>query len=224
MSLLVIMCVLAMEPKELLPGAWVDDGIVEFDATIAMDCHHPETPDVYLEMLITGPDTREHESLLVSPLKPSSLHAALLAAGFEQGHPIQFSEDGNRTPATGDQLLVQVQLETNDEWIDLLSWVRHVEHDTPLLGAEHWDGLVFAGSELNDDGIYRADREGALVSLTAWGFEVVSPVWILSPDASQDEPVWIANRDEVPEFGDPVRVRIVAALSTTEDAAQESSE
>lgn len=224
MSLLVVLFALAFEPTELLPGAWVDDGVVEFDAKVAMDCHHPETPDVYLEMLITGPDTREHESLLVSTLKPSNLHAALLAAGFEQGHPIQFAEDGKRTPATGDLLHVQVRQENCDDWIDLLDWVTHVESNTPLLESDPWNGFVFAGSEFNDDGVYRADREGALVSLTPWGFEVISPVWTISPDASQDEPIWIANRDEVPRIGDSVRVRIVGVLVHSDDSEQDSDD
>lgn len=224
MSLFLVLFALALEPSELLPGAWVDEGLVEFDAKVAMDCHHPETPDVYLEMLITGPDTREHESLLVSTLKPSNLHAAMLAAGFEQGHPIQYVEDGKRTPATGDQLFIQIQEANSDAWIDLLDWVTHVEKSTPLLEANHWNGFVFAGSGINDDGMYGADREGALVSLTPWGFEVVSPVWTISPDASQDEPVWIANRDEVPQIGDSVRVRIVGVPVHTDEAEQDSGD
>lgn len=207
--MILVLPALATEPAELLPGVWVEDGAVEFEAKVAMDCHHPETPDVYLEMLITRPDTREHESLLVTPLKPSSLHTAMLAAGFESGYPVQYADDGGeRRSATGDPLQITVQVHGEDHWTDLMEWVVHVEGHTPLIESDLWEGLVFAGSVFNDDGVYKADREGAIASMTPWGFEVISPVWTLSPDASVDEPVWIADSDQVPNLGDAVRVRI----------------
>jgi len=197
------------EPKEMLPGVWVNEvggGVVEIDAAVAMDCHHPETPDVYLEMLITSPDSREHESLLVSSVKPANLHAGLLVAGFKAGHPVSFV-DGQRISATGDGVIVEVRLEDSGDWVGLVDWVTHVEAATSLVADAGWAGLVFAGSVFTDEGEFKADREGALVSLTPWGFEVVSPAWVVSPDASVDEPVWIADRDLVPEIGTKVRVR-----------------
>ena len=157
-------------------------------------------------MLITAPDTREHESLLVSTVQPSSLHAGLLAAGFEPGSPIAY-EDDQPKPATGDAIVVEVQIDGTEDWIQLIDWVAHVSEDLRVIDAPNWNGLVFAGSVLTDSHVYKADREGALVSLMSWGFEVISPVWTISPDASVDEPVWIADRDMVPEIHTPVRVR-----------------
>lgn len=212
------------EPVEMLPGVWVNESVVEIDASIAMDCHHPETPDVYLEMLITGPDTREHESLLVSDVSPSNLHAGLLAAGFEPGHPIEFKED-TRIPATGDGIVIEVLVEDSEGWIDIARWVVHVESGTCVVDDAGWGGLVFAGSKVLEGGGYAGDREGALVSLTPWGFETVSPAWVVSPDASIDEPVWIANRDLVPERGDKVRVRFrKIEVEAEEDLAESESE
>ncbi|MBL4809182.1 MAG: hypothetical protein JKY43_03875 [Phycisphaerales bacterium] len=211
-GLVLVLCLSFGEPKEMLPGVWVDEGTVEINASVAMDCHHPETPDVYLEMLITSPDTREHESLLVSMVKPANLHAGLLAAGFEPGKPVSFV-DGERVSATGDGVIVEVRVEDSEDWVGLVEWVSHVENGTDLTEDTGWDGLVFAGSVLIGDGQYgqygqyKADREGALVSLTPWGFEVISPAWVVSPDASVDEPVWIANREVVPKIGVKVRVR-----------------
>jgi len=212
----VALCLSFGEPKEMLPGVWVGNETVEIDAAVAMDCHHPETPDVYLEMLITGPDTREHESLLVSIVKPANLHAGLLAAGFESGKPVVF-EDSKRVSATGDGVVVEVRVDGSEDWIALVDWVTHVEDATGLIEDTGWAGLVFAGSVLTDDGIYKADREGALVSLTPWGFEVVSPAWVVSPDASVDEPVWIADRDLVPEMGTKVRVRFSKVETESEE-------
>ncbi|MEQ9207080.1 MAG: YdjY domain-containing protein [Phycisphaerales bacterium] len=208
MSVLLIMMLAFRvdDPVEMLPGIWVSESVVEIDASVAMDCHHPETPDVYLEMMITGPDTREHESLLVSDVTPANLHAGLLAAGFVPGSPIRF-DDQHRIPATGDRVLVETRLGDTDEWVELALWVVHVENGSAVTLDAGWGGLVFAGSTVNEAGVYAADREGALVSLTPWGFETVSPVWVVSPDASIDEPVWIANRELVPEKGEEVRVR-----------------
>jgi len=217
-----LVCVAMGEPRELLPGVWVDDGVVEIDASVAMDCHHPETPDVYLEMLITGPDTREHESLLVSEVKPSNLHAGLLAAGFEPGKPVQFV-DGKRVSATGDGVVVEVRIEDSEEWVKLVDWVSHVDEGSALVEDVGWAGLVFAGSKIRGGGVYAGDREGALVSLTPWGFEVVSPAWTVSPDAAVDEPVWIANRELVPAMGVGVRVRLRKIETETESETESES-
>ncbi|MFK7758451.1 MAG: YdjY domain-containing protein [Phycisphaerales bacterium] len=226
-------CSVGQELKQLLPGLWVEEGVVEFDAKIAMDCHHPDTPDVYLEMFICGPDSREHESLLVTQVLPSSLHAGLLAAGITPGGPVSYVQDEEsgrvkRIAAYGDPVRLEVHMGDPKEdsgmtsgWISILDWAVHVENEVLLSEEPRWDGFVFAGSVL-DEGIargpkYGADREGSHVSLTAFGHEVISPVWIVSPDAGVDEPVWIANRDLVPEFGSAVRVRITRTVENEED-------
>jgi len=207
------------ELKPLLPGIKLADGVVEFRGEIAVDAHHPETPNVYLEMLVTAPNSREHESLIVSPIKPSSLHAALLAAGLEPGRPLNRDGDGNTIPATGDDVIVLVSLVDDDgepgEFIPLVDWAIHVDDDSPLVEANNWEGLVFAGSKLTHRG-YAADLGGTLVSLTPFGDEVVSPVWTVSHRAEINEPVWIANRHLLPKQGTLVVVRIEAAKDEPE--------
>ena len=201
---------------ELLPGLHIAKDIVEFSGTIAIDCHHPDTPDVYLEMLVTAPDSREHESLIVSSIKPSNLHAALLAAGFEPGSPLKRSRDGTITPASGDALRILVSTTDPDgeqsEYIPIESWVVGDNANEPKQLAESpaWTGLVFAGSILNKHG-YAADRGGTLISLTSFGDEVIAPTWTISHQADIDTPTWIANRERVPEIDTPVRIRIEAA-------------
>ncbi len=221
LSISVLLCTMfADDPVEMLPGLWVENGEVQFDAKVAMDCHHPETPDVYLEMMITGPDTREHESLLVTGIGASNLHAAMLAAGFEPGSPITFGEDAKRIPASGEELVIEVRIQEDSEWVDLASWVVHVDEGTGLAEDAGWAGLVFAGSKTVHGKGYLADREGSLVSLTPWGHEVISPVWTLSPDATVDEPVWIADREQVPEIHTEVRVRIRSSERGEESSAE----
>lgn len=200
----------AKEPefRELLPSIRVVEGIVEFDGVIAIDAHHPDTPDVYLEMFITAPDSREHESLVVSKIKASNLHAGLLAAGFESGSPITRNESGKPVAAHGDQLRVTVAIgDRPDHFIPITDWVMRVETEHPLIESEQWGGFAFAGSKFTQRG-YEADGTGTLVSLTSFGDEVIAPTWTLSHLAEIDEPVWIANRNRIPTKNTPVIIRI----------------
>lgn len=203
--------------SELLPGIRVTDGIVEFGGQIAIDAHHPDTPDVYLEMFITAPDSREHESLIVTDIKPSNLHAAFLAAGFESGAPLTRGADGEQIPAHGDPLIIEVAVDQDHpEFQAITEWVMHVEHESGIVDDERWAGFVFAGSKLTRRG-YEADGAGTIASLTSFGNEVIAPTWTISHLAEIDEPVWIANRDQIPEKGTPVTVRITKPESHEPD-------
>ncbi len=214
------------ELKELLPGLHIGEGIVEFDGSVAIDCHHPETPDVYLEMLVTAPDSREHESLVVASIKPSLLHAALLAAGFEPGKPLSRDKAGKTVPASGDRLrvLVAVIVDNEDDapasFVPIESWAIHLDTEQQLAEASSWTGLVFAGSIFVRNQ-YAADRAGTLISLTSFGDEVIAPTWTVSSKADIDEPVWIANRKLVPKQGTPVRIRIEAHAAEGESESHE---
>lgn len=213
--------------KPLLPGLKVAEHLVEFEGEIAVDAHHPDTPDVYLEMFITAPDSREHESLVVARIKPSNLHAALLAAGFESGAPLSRDEDSQPVKAHGDALRVLVALppagEGTPAFIPLTDWVMHIEDQTGITDSEQWGGLVFAGSMFSNRG-YEADGAGTLVSLTSFGNEVIAPTWTVSHLAEIDEPVWIAHRDRIPKKGQRVIVRIVPEKSADPDTETESHE
>jgi len=195
--------------KELLPGVRVARHTVEFRGTVCADVSHPQTPVVYLELLVTAPDSREHESLVVTTVKPSSIHAGLLAAGFEPGHPIRWSKGQVEAGAEGPNLRVEVAVIEGGKpgaFVDLSSWAVHKNSSKRLSEAEGW-GLVFAGSVLAEDG-YAADRTGTIVGLAGFGTEVVAAAWDLSPESAVDEPVWIVDKKKTPKFGTEVVVRI----------------
>lgn len=201
----------APESRELLPGVRVGEGFVEFGGTVCADLSHPQTPVVYLELLITGPDSREHESLVVTSVKPSNIHAGLLAAGLEPGRPIAWRGAKVAHSAEGDAVRVEVAV-LDDEgdpgpFVDLASWAINKETDVRLTEAEGWK-LVFAGSLLDEQSGYAADNTGTIVGLTGFGTEVVAAAWDLSPQAAIDEPVWIVDKERVPELGTGVVVRI----------------
>ncbi len=220
---LVTILILTEPPKEplteLLPGLFISEGIVEFEGTIAIDCHHPDTPDVYLEMFVTAPDSREHESLVVASLKPFALHAALLAAGFEPGLPLtRHIESNEPIPAKGDRLSILIQAlpvidddSINDQQpsplIPIENWVTSDQRNLSLSDSSQWGGFVFAGSTLIGS-TYTADQSGTLISLTSFGDEVIAPTWTVSHLAEIDQPIWIANNNLLPKQGTKVRIRV----------------
>jgi hypothetical protein len=208
------------ELRDLLPGVRVAEGVVEFRGTVCADLSHEQTPVVYLELLVTGPDSREHESLVVTRVKPSAIHAGLLAAGMEPGNPVRWGPDGIEKPAAGPRVRVEAAVVGEGgmgPFVDLASWVVRKDTREGLVGAEGW-GLVFAGSMTDDRG-YAADKAGTIVGLTGFGTEVVAAAWGLSPTASVDEPVWIVDKATVPTFGTEVVVRI-ARIKTPDEAPE----
>lgn len=211
--------------RELVPGVRVGAGVVEFNGTVCADASHPQTPVVYLELLVTGPNTREHESLVVTTVKPSAIHAGLLAAGFEHGSPVRI-EHGTRMHATGDAvrvLVAPIESGKSGRFVPLSDWVVGVQDPEDaggtepqrLADADGW-GLVFAGSLLKDDG-YAADQTGTIVGLTGFGTEVIAASWLLSPWAAQDEPEWIVDADRVGAFGTDVIIRLEAIPNSEND-------
>ena len=205
------------EPFEftaLAPGLRTDLAarVVEFDGTVAVDTKNPDTPDVFLELIACTPDTREHESLVVSPVQPSLIHAALLAINLEPGQPgriIGTSTGVIREPARGDAVTVELRWEDQRGRAQSAApeaWIRmETGEDTPELD---W---VFAGSRIvtrRGFDLYDADGAGTVIGLTTFGSEVIAPTTTLSPDSGTDTPVFLADNDAMPTRGTPVTVRI----------------
>lgn len=188
-------------------------GIVELDGFVAEDVHHPDTPKVYLEVLVCSRGTREHEALVVTDVTPSLVHAALLASGLEPGSPgnVVMTPDRSvvRTSPTGGMVGVTFRLVESGRTTDPLTWAVHADSDKTL--AESGSGFVFAGSvmrEGNGRSWYAADAEGTIVGLATFGTETIALTNAISHASSIDEPEWIANRSLVPAKGTPVVVRI----------------
>ncbi|MBK7405631.1 MAG: hypothetical protein IPJ41_13660 [Phycisphaerales bacterium] len=204
---------------EVLPGVRADprEGIVEFDGEIAVDCHDLETPDVYLEVVCCGRDSREHEALVVTDVAASLVHAALLSVGAEPGHPGGWRREGDR--------VVPVQPEGSgvEVWILVRgpdgtiaehapgSWIRDLKSGRSLSEIAPDDGWVFAGSRVRrfgDRDVYDADGTGQIVGLHTFGSETIAWKHVESPDSAQDDPRWLAIDDRVPPIGTPVTIRL----------------
>lgn len=204
---------------ELFPGARLEKTRrwVEFDGIVPINAHNPETPIVYLEAFVCGPDSKEHESLVMTKVRPSHLHAALLAAGFSPGAPAKWiggPQGARATPAKGDALRVTFVVTSADgreSQSEPWTWAKHVRTGAAMTPPA--SPFVFAGSRMvhrNGREWYDADGVGVLVGLHAWESETIAWRTPMSPWARDEEPVWIADAAKVPKVGTSVRVRIAA--------------
>lgn len=188
---------------------------MEFDGEIAIDAHHPQTPRVYLEVLVCTHDTREHESVVVTRAKPSLVHAAMLACGLTEGSPGSWDWDETTKtlraiPPTGDPL--RVDLIVDGVARSLADYAVRADSGAPLSDSGPPPAsFLFSGSTLRLRGgadRYEADGAGTLVGLTTFGTETIAWSRMYSPDASLEDPVWIANSALLPPRGTKVQVRI----------------
>lgn len=218
---------IAHEFVEMLPGIRVDleHGVIEFDAVVAVDCHDPETPTVYLEVICCTPDTREHEALVVTTVPPSFVHAALLAVGGSPGRPGAWRQEGKAiiaVPPTGDRVRVTfltTEADGSTRAHDPAEWIIQKETGRTLREVLPETGWVFAGSRLREfrgREVYDADGTGQLIGLHTFGSEMIGWQQIESPEAGIDEPQWLANAARVPRIGRPIVVRLeVVRVSKT---------
>lgn len=204
---------------EVQPGVFANlaQRWVEFEGIVPVDCHDPVTPRVYLEVFVCTPDSKEHESLVMTRAKPSDVHTALIAIGLVPGRPGSFRAEGGRAapvPAEGDPVRVTVSWADGDRRREapIEDWVVHADTGARFTEGEG-AGFVFAGSRMvvrQGRERYDADGLGTLVGLASFGGETVAWRRTISPDSWIDQPVWIADRARVPKRGTPVVVRLWA--------------
>jgi hypothetical protein len=225
--------------RELLPGIRVDRDrrLIEFDGHVPINVNDRDTLGdylvVFLECVVTTPRAeKDHETLVVADIRPSNLHAALLAIGLDPGAPGDWEWDRRqvqRVPARGDEVVVTLRWEApGGEVIERDARELIVNEKT----GEHFGGSawVFAGSiEDSQAGagalppepgpvpdapppprspLYAADATGLLVGLATFGTEVIAWREVISHAADVDTPVWIADRATTPAIGTKVTVRV----------------
>lgn len=208
----------AAGPLELFPGVRLDAASksVEFDAEVIADLSDPKKV-LYLEVLVCPRDTKEHESLVMTRVKPSQVHAALLAAGLTPGAPVTWRTEDGKTISTapkGDAVRVEFRWKDpatgEEKSASPLGWV--VNTKTGRRASDEGTGFVFAGSVMikRPDGTerYDADAAGTLVGLASFGSEAIAWTGVFSPESSVAEPVWTADPERVPAAGTKLAVRL----------------
>jgi hypothetical protein len=167
------------------------------------------------------PDSKEHETLVMTKARPSNVHAALLLAGLSPGKPGAWDWSGpelKAIPPTGDALEVTVTYTNGGKDVEapITDWVidaktRKTMTQTKQTASGPPDHFVFAGSTIfkkqGREG-YTADVDGTLIGLTTFGGETVAWTAMYNPDSGVETPHWIADANSVPKVGTPVVVRI----------------
>lgn len=157
-----------MERKKLGEGVWLEiDGdkrLVVVDAQVCL-----RSGEYGLECLLCRRGTKEHESILQTSADAQVIHAALLVARAEAGHPVQFLMQGFKPP-TGSTIKISLRYKKDGKTVTVLAsqWVRHSRTKKDL---EH--NWVFAGSVLWKDPedkerppIYLANSDGGYICVT----------------------------------------------------------
>lgn len=204
--------------REVFPGVRADvtAGTVEFDGMVPIDAHDPKKPRVYLEVVACTLDSKEHEALVMTRASAAHVHAALLLAGFVPGSPGAWNWEGTtlrETPPTGDRVTIELVSTRNGSALaeSPTEWIVDLRSGKTMRELEPNGTFVFGGSVWKTRGgrdTYMADDEGAIVGLTTFGTETIGWSTLHSPEASVEEPRFIARPDRVPAQGTPVVVRL----------------
>ncbi len=158
-----------------------------------------------LELLMCRRHTKEHEAVLSADVDARQVHAALLAAGAEPGHPVTYQP--RYKPATGQTIKVSLQYEQKGKQVTVpaQSWVKNSKTGKEL--ESHW---VFAGSHLIDNPldkdkpkIYLAN-EGDLICVSNFESAMLD-LPIKSPKDNADL-VFEAFTSRIPPLETPVLV------------------
>ncbi|MCZ6835513.1 MAG: YdjY domain-containing protein [Planctomycetota bacterium] len=207
------------------PGILVkpDEQIVEIEATVCLDAG-------WLEQIACAPASREHESLVVISSKPSEVHAALLLAGYESGHPGRwiYEDDKVRTePPKGDAVNILVRYPDEHgtpREKPIGFWIR--DHN----GAHEFPEMpwIFGGSGfktypegLGEGEFYIADMSGSIIGLVTFGDEVLGFGEVLSDQVSIRAPEWEVNTDVIPAMGTKVTI-VIRPVSVVDEKATTS--
>lgn len=211
-----------------LPAIEIDReaGHVELEAEVVS-----EEAD-WLELLVCSPNTREYESVLSSPARPSHIHLALLLLDLEPGRPLSWQRvEGEASDEAGDGVAgvefvvepphgpqVAIECIWEDEagqrhTVPANEWVVHQETGEPL--AENvwlFTGSVFRrfegrpGENGEPRQVYMADLNGTIVSLVNFGDDLLARQ--TTTTNRNDEQAWSTRSERIPPEGTAVTLRL----------------
>jgi hypothetical protein len=199
----------ATQPAAALPHITInrEQRYVDLEAVVVM------REGQWLELLACSPRSREHESVLTVPARPSHVHLALLMLGLEPGQPMSWRYPGEgqdpvvQLPA-GPQISIDIlyrDKEGKRHELPANQWIIHQKKQTVLDG-NVW---LFTGSQfIEHEGqrLYRADLGGTVISLVNFGDDLLSrPTAVTNMD---DDGMWGCNTELIPDVGTAVTLRL----------------
>ncbi len=194
-------------------------GYVEIDAKVV------NRDADWLELLVCVPGSREYESILSSPAKPSHIHLALLMLGLKPGQPLDWkrTDDGFAVqPPKGPRIAVFCRWQENGEQHEAPAntWVERQDTGKVMAG-NHW---LFAGSAFHESEgkrLYMADLNGTVISLVNFGDDLLTrPTTTTNRD---DARAWATHTKAIPPEGTPVTLRLVPMAQNGEGAGQDTT-
>ncbi|HQY89346.1 MAG TPA: YdjY domain-containing protein, partial [Tepidisphaeraceae bacterium] len=149
--------------------------------------------DMALEFYLVAKGGPDHESVLRTAAKPSSIHAGLIMLGIEPGSPARYSETTRQSIAPfGPPLRLKVEWEGEDGKLHSMpaeSLIRSIKEKKPMPQGV----FIFTGSKQRDDGAYMADLAGYVVSIVNFD---LTPIDVPRVASSANETLeWEYNTD-----------------------------
>ena len=190
----------------------VQDGIVRLphvqidlkNKQIRVDCEtlNPHMPLEFFCVLRGG---QEHESVLRTDARPSSIHFGLLALGIKPGEPAHLDQASQMWfPPTGPAIRISCQYVLNGQSITVpANRMMRSDKTKQEMPEATW---VFDGSRLLPDGRYAADLTGYVVSIVNFDLTMID-VPKLASNANETLE-WEYNPETVPAMGTPVTMII----------------
>jgi hypothetical protein len=173
-----------------------------------------------LEHLMCLKGTKEHEAIVATEAAPRAIHAALLAAGAEPGHPVQFVPKFEPPAGTPIAIAFQWRQDGKLKKSDARDWVWDEKAKAPL--KTDW---VFAGSILFDDPVTKKKRyaadDGDLIVVSNFATAILDlPISSSADDAARE---FIANTAKIPPVGTEVFVFLNPRLTKTPAKARDDA-
>lgn len=175
-----------------------------------------------IEVVISTPEGKLHESILVASIRPLHLHVALLLVGLTPGsNPAWYlAPDPSMRPKgwerpAGSLVDVFVSWEAADG-------PREVRAEALLIDTRSGEvqpetSWVFVGSHLNPHGEYLADGQGSIMT----NYHDMTAVLDNPLDSGRIDEYMHANSSLVPSPGTPVQVRMAPVRGNRKDTRHE---
>ena len=202
--------------KELGPGLKIDTNtrVVSVMAWVCLE-------QGWLEQVLCSPGTREHESLLVTAVPASHVHAALLMISLKPGQPGQWIQREDQIVlqeprGSAVEVRVRYAVEQTDRVIEspIADWIADVKTSVAFPESV----FTFGGSVMiqeqsgSDPGSnYMADHTGSLIGLVTFGDELLGARQVIPDSESVHSPEWVVRQGQVPPLGTPVEVLLSPA-------------
>ncbi len=206
-------------PAQGLPHISIDrqHRTIDLEATVVL------REAKWLELLACSPKSREHESILTVPARPSHIHVALLMLGLEAGSPMRSWLEGDEakwSPPHGPKVRITILYEESGKRVEVPAneWIINQNTHEPMKG-NIW---LFAGSaigEVEGEKVYYADLNGTVVSLVNFGDDLLSRDTTMTND--DDNSTWGTRTEKIPPVGTKVTLRLTPVDEPTTKPADQ---